>query len=471
MILAGLVEDGQWSSSQWSPSQGSLSHGSSHGSSQGLSLWAPLLSGLGGSVASADENELRSAAALLGDLARAVPLTGDAALILEPLVGVLLSCVRAPASDEGTLTACEAVVAALASRLSSEAPAGDDLAGEDPAGEDPLHILDDAYRQRSGALARVLLETTSRRRAAPAPGRSALPPSTRAALEALLAGGPSRRSGEAVLSSAYALFASVDGAWTLEHLRPLFSWDDRARATRAWSSMLTGGPFGPEVPRQLRVELDEAFSRLPHELGTLLGNRLAELVVADDLDVGLDPLGMLRGFIAAAAPETRVEFAKAVSWRLRRSSAPRRERSWSNLLAPYWQMRASGIPHPFVPGETAAMLPWVITAGSGFPEAVDLMIATNANFGDLHLFFSEIEERRIPRSHPAELATLVRFVLSRSERPFLAEDALGALIGVLLRQRGTRTRERLLGICEEAGRLGCPQASSWAAKVQRRLSD
>jgi hypothetical protein len=177
--------------------------------------------------------------------------------------------------------------------------------------------------------------------------------------------------------------------------------------------------------------------------------------------------GTLADFVAMSDEDMRVAFAQRVGWWLLHRMTPSySEGQWSRWIANYLATRIEAVPLPLSSGEAASMLSWVVSSGEYFPRAVSLYTKSDARFVETVDVWRDLRQSHVVDTYPSDLADLLNFVLTRTERSsFYSCDDIGELLAKLTDSLPADARPTLLGICESAARLSCTQATAWRSAI------
>ncbi|MCE9636431.1 MAG: DUF4020 domain-containing protein [Planctomycetes bacterium] len=363
-------------------------------------------------------------------------------------------------TTEAGLAAAETV----ADRVFVRAVAEED---EPEDGDIPGGWLTRAINHVGGVVAEIWLRALSRRRRMAEDKWSGLPPAYHERLLGAVAGGSSAAQMARVVVAAHVQFLhSLDGAWTVEHVVPLFDWTrDRRRAGQAWAGFLQWGRLSESVAQAMLPHLEQCFAMTASDLKEHregLAVRLAGLALYSDIHP-LDS-GWLTRFVQSADVETRTMWARHVAMELDALETKAKEEAWTRWIQRYWKERATGAPSPFANEETEQMVDWALALGPRLADAVDLLERTSIRPTEHNPLLYTLRDSPLLREEPRTLARLLLHVLKGIDG--LSYDA--AFV-----DEATRTlidagadREVLVALIERLAELTCPTAAEL-----RRLLD
>lgn len=419
--------------------------------------WSPILSGLSFVASGLNDSRIVALCSLISKIVELIPDYQQLGDLLSQVSDFLMLVVRCPSISAEALDYLERLGTSVTNCISYGSELG--------ITEEPESIFDRARNHWTGRFAEFWIGVSRLRWILEGDSWQALPEDTRAALETLLSiSGLLRVYPEAIVTANYSFFVAVDEGWSLENIRPLFSWQDEARATRAWSSFFDGCQLDERVLGQLRNDLSPGFKEFRGKLGESLASRFAEIMVRSSGDYVSD--GTLDRFVSDTDEEVRVLFVKAVRWQLGQMHPDYSSTQWPRWISNFLDKRIQGRPRPLSQEEAAEMLGWVLTSGDHFRDAVLLYIQTHPKFIYVYDAWRRFEHGDFVERWPTELAQLVKFILENTElSSFQACDAIGALIGRLLEQGTSVPKQDLIDICESAAGLGCGDAGEWRQMI------
>ncbi len=185
------------------------------------------------------------------------------------------------------------------------------------------------------------------------------------------------RFGKSVLTSQFGFILAADESWATRHLIPLFEDtaepDDRQAV---WHGFL----YGRLYPNAANT-LEDAFLKAIPYMGSLfpVGEKVRQHFVGFYTAMVTyyvkDPLDLwIPRFFENADVEDRCRFAWDIGEILDAMNDAEQHTWWERWLKRYWENRLQGIPVPLDAREVEAILGWLPSFKSVFPEAVELTI-------------------------------------------------------------------------------------------------
>ena len=426
-------------------------------------LWDQLLAGLSRQDVELEDAYVSSLCFLLLDVLGLVPENiATLGPRLRPISELLLRLTDRPKISIELIDQIEAVGASVAALIQFGPVIDIESSPED--------IYARAYDHWTGWIARFWQSITSHRWQMTEASWSGLPVRTRESLQSLLEA-PDALSvyPESILAGGYDFFAAADEAWTLEWVRPLFTFKLGEDApARAWSSFCDGVKINERVLGHLRSDFRDAAANLRETVGENFAARFAEVMVRSASDYLSD--GTLLDVIAAFDEAMRLKFTETVGyWLEHRSTSTFAEDQWPRWIDRYITDRIHAVPLALAGHEAGAMFPWVITAGKNFPSAVDKYVRTDPTFAESYGTWTELKGRGVAKIYPDSAIDLIDFVLVHSDpNTFYSCEDLGGLIDQLIEGLKAEGVEKLLTICELAAQVHCADAGLWRERVRQR---
>jgi len=290
-------------------------------------------------------------------------------------------------------------------------------------------------------------------------GSDAFPESSRCRLRRVLAASThSRESGEIVLAGYLQLLWHVDQEWCVENILPQFSWENPARATRAWAGLLKVGQPWRMEPRIVR----ELYSTALLRVGTDLREQsaiLAEHVLWLSMSIidSQNESDWLPRLFAHAPAEARTRFFVTLAHALRKFTDEDVSRAWDEWIYPLLNGLAEGMPRRISTEEVAAYLLCLPELGGRFKQAVEMIprLGLPGNAHTMLWYRLHAKSNLIPR-HPV---VVIDLALHLRERLSLNDCRDLRIISEQLKESSvsdaahTQFVEILVGI-------GCPGAAS-----------
>lgn len=422
----------------------------------------PILSGLSLSATELADDRIPSLCDVISKIVELIPDHLPLGTLLSQVIDFLMLVVRRSSISAEALGYLERLGISVTNCISCIS-----YGSELGITEDPESIFDRARDHWTGRLVEFWIGVARLRWGLERDSWQVLPEGVRVALETLLnVSDHLNLYPEAIMTANYQFFVAVDEVWALENIRPLFSWQDEARAIRAWLSFFDGGRLDERVLGQLRNDLSSHFKEFRGKEGKSLANRFAEIMIRSSGDYVSD--GTLARFVSDTDEEVRVQFVKAVGWQLRQMHPDYSSTQWPRWISNFLEKRIQGTPRPLSQEEAAEMLGWVLVSGDHFPDAVSLYVQTHPRFIYTYDAWHLFENGDFIERWPTELAQLVRFILKNTERSsFRACDAIGILIRRFLAQGSLIPKQDLIDICESAAGLGCSGVGEWKLRIER----
>ena len=218
--------------------------------------------------------------------------------------------------------------------------------------------------------------------------------------------------GKAVLCSRIAFLLDADYNWSIKCLIPLFTDDSNLDGLQAsWHGFVYGGRLNPQVAEVMEDSFLSSIARIgtifPEEnLRNVFIQRIAAMAiffVDDPLREWIPEL-----FRHADASEDRRQFVWAIGNVLRNMSDAHQQDLWERFVRGYWENRIQGIPPPSLEGsEVQAMLKWLPTLKSIYPQAVELAIRTPGAVLDDGMLIYGIAQKNVWETYPEATARLL----------------------------------------------------------------
>jgi hypothetical protein len=250
------------------------------------------------------------------------------------------------------------------------------------------------------------------------------------------------------------LFA-VDAEFSEVELLPLLDWErDEARALQCWQGLISGARWSP-LADKLRPLLSATFAHLDQfrqDYREALAGRVAHLsIFGSD-----DPLseGWLADYIKRAGETDRCEFARTLEQYLEICSPEQLQSLWKRWLNQYVDFRTRGLPVPISRREVQTMLTWGPHLRPVFVEFARLIAATRIEIDYSGPFIRGLARTDLPQEFPESVCDLLGAVLQNDV--VYDWNEVGKIVRMLI--EGQAPREKLLAICEQLARLGCPDA-------------
>ena len=184
------------------------------------------------------------------------------------------------------------------------------------------------------------------------------------------------RLGKAVLASQLGFILAADENWATENLIPLFDFASEDDRRAVWDGF-TYCNLNPQVADAL----EDSFLRAVSTMGTLFpdqdGTRkrfveLYTLMVTYAVD---DPINTwIPRFLKNGDIDDKCQFAWQIGHILKSMEDKRQQEWWGRWLKRYWENRLLGVPVLLDNLEIQAMLGWLPSFKSVFPQAVNLVI-------------------------------------------------------------------------------------------------
>ena len=264
--------------------------------------------------------------------------------------------------------------------------------------------------------------------------------------------------GRVLIASQVNLLFSLDEAWTIQNVIPLFGIAaNLKRGLQAWHGFLTWGGWNDRLLPYLLPKYEEAFPALSTgfgEAGSKLCRHLAEIALLSKTDPILH--GWLYRFLAAVTQKERTEWASSIRGALMGMEDLAKSRAWSGWLGRYWKDRLEGIPVPLTRDEGAQMAEWTIHLAPVFPEAVEKLLLTPIPDLQNSFMLTELSESDLRRQYPKAAAALVLYVLKNAQALPWDTRWIEPLITELATHAESKPTTRLA--CDELARLGYPDA-------------
>jgi hypothetical protein len=265
--------------------------------------------------------------------------------------------------------------------------------------------------------------------------------------------------GKALLAGALHFLFAIDADWTRGSVLPVLDWSDNpTRAQQAWRGFLTWGRWSEGLLPDLLPLYEQATRHVSSDLADLR-ERFSEQMANIAFYSSSNPVseGWLSRFIAAAEPEERKSWAFSVGGYLRQLEEEGVADVWSDWLSEYWTLRNSGIPASLDPGELEEMIEWSLVLAPVFPEVVEKILSVPAPNLEHSPIYLDLAEKDYTNRYPDAMTKLLKHLLTSAQPPF----SLCADVATLFRELLGRTglNEELKDICDQLGRLGCPNAA------------
>jgi len=261
--------------------------------------------------------------------------------------------------------------------------------------------------------------------------------------------GASRQNAQVIIASRFNFLFAADPSWAIDHLLPLFSWADPARAVRTWG-VFTG--WSRWNDRMLDVGLMDGFlatvlhlDEFPEESCRSVLGQLAGIALTS----WRDPSGWLPGVIAQLSDDDRVVFANAIAEVLDDLPEDAVEHQWDRWIETYWKNRLGSVPVALSTDEATAMAEWVPALASSFAAGVGLATEHAAGFREHSNILRRMEAR--VDSAPDACCRLIAHLLKGTDPPWWGGHTLEALMP---RLKAGSSSESIEALAEEALRFG-----------------
>ena len=270
-----------------------------------------------------------------------------------------------------------------------------------------------AINHPAGRLAEYWLQSLSIWRQQRDPLPSTLEDEYRAALSSIVEDRDiTGRLGKAVLCSRLSFLLGADHEWTSESLLPLFDDFEREEDCQAaWHGFLRGGTLNPEAVRADVSEVPGDTSAVgslivDHGRRREFIGRFATMAVYFVEDPFKEWVPAFFRYAGSAAD--REEFTRSIGMLVQNMDDARQRSVWERMLRRYWEERLLGVPPPPPDAEEiGAILDWVASFDSVFPEAVELATRTGVDGLDKHLLVHRMARGEFINEHPVATARLM----------------------------------------------------------------
>jgi hypothetical protein len=259
-----------------------------------------------------------------------------------------------------------------------------------------------------------------------------------------------------VLASQLHYFFSLDSAFAMAELFPLFNWQvDELQAEQSWHGFIFWGRWLVGFAEQLMPHFTETIARI-----ATIPDRVREALIYQIAGVTLfrieNPLenGWLPTVLQKLQDKDLIQLASTIDRYLGDVEASLAEKIWATWLADYWKMRLSNTPKALLPGEANEMACWALSVGRYFPDAVKLAVSTKEilTFEHTPIFLRLDEKKELVRNYADAGADFVLLYVQSPLRYFFADEHT-ARIWQILREKGV-AKEKLKKIREAMFRLG-----------------
>lgn len=248
---------------------------------------------------------------------------------------------------------------------------------------------------------------------------------------------------------------AIDAEFTRNELLPFLNWElNEEHALQAWQGLIYWARWLPVV-EELRPLLRGTFARLDRfseNYRRALAGRVAHLALFGCEDPWTD--GMLSNYIEHAGEKERCEFACVFGQQLEIMPPDQLKSIWERWLRSYIESRTRGIPLAISSGESQEMLNWALQLAPVFAEFASLFSKTKVEVEYSGPFIRGLAKSTLPKEAPEAVAELLLVVL-QNEIVYDWDD-VGRIVRTLLEFRAPR--EKLISICDQLARLGCPSA-------------
>jgi len=267
------------------------------------------------------------------------------------------------------------------------------------------------------------------------------------------------QEGRALLAGALHFLFAIDADWTRASVLQLLDWSDNpTRAQQAWRGFLTWGKWSEDLLPDLLPLYEQAARHISSDLAELrarFSEHMANIVVYSLSNPVSE--GWLSRFIATVEPEDRKSWAFYVGGFLRQLEEDGMADIWSDWLGDYWTLRNRGIPASLDPGELEEMIEWSLVLAPVFPEVVEKILSVSAPNLEHSPLYVDLAEKDYTNRYPDAMTKLLKHLLTSAQPPFFS----CADVATLFRELHGRTGlyKELKEICEQLGRLGCPNAA------------
>jgi hypothetical protein len=310
--------------------------------------------------------------------------------------------------------------------------------------------LTDAINHPAGQLAQFWVKTVAADWQAAGDAWSGLSEDTREHLEAMLATNDGRGViAEIIFASQLHFFRAADPGWCLDHVLPLLSWADTARAQRTWSGFLAWGRFDDQLlSGGLLGEYIQAaahIGELPQRLHGQLYRHLSAVALHRP-----DPSARewARALTSSVDAPIRTAWMSQVGRDMSPQPPQAVEEHWLTWMRGYWDDRLSSIPTRLTLPEASAMATWVIYLTASLKEGMAKATSAPAGIPEHSRLLQDLTSERITAA-PSAVATFVAHLLSNTDSPFYECDQIQRIIQEV---GDTPSTEK---ISEEALRLHC----------------
>jgi hypothetical protein len=316
-----------------------------------------------------------------------------------------------------------------------------------------------AINHSAGTLLEFWLRTLSKTRQELGDEWKGLPPDDERFLSRVVSGSSyAAELGRVLIASQVNLLFSLDEAWTIQNVIPLFGIAaNLKRGLQSWHGFLTWGSWNDRLLFYLLPKYEEAFPVLTTHFREAKGKLIGHLSGIAFLSK-TEPLshGWLYRFLSAVTEAERVTWASSVAQVLKGMEEPQKGVVWGKWLAQYWKDRIDGIPVPLTRSEGAEMAEWSVHLGPVFPEVIEKVLLTPIPDLQGSFLLTELSESDLRKQYPTAAASLVLYVLKNAQALPWDTRWIEPLITELATPAESKPTIRLA--CDELARLGWADA-------------
>lgn len=216
--------------------------------------------------------------------------------------------------------------------------------------------------------------------------------------------------GRSVLASQTGFLFGLDETWARKHLVPLFSNSNREIFDQTWDGFLAWGRLYPALVEALIPAFVAALPRLDGALSRRR-QRFTEFYTALVVFHVSDPRAqLLPELFKYGSPEDRLSFASHLGYFLKNMDPANRQQLWVRWLQDYWRDRLQAIPKPLDDEEIRAMREWLPALGDAFPEAVLLVLRSQAVSVEHAHFLYQLKESDLVTRFPLDMTELIIYL-------------------------------------------------------------
>ncbi|MEN2988069.1 anti-phage defense-associated sirtuin Dsr1 [Tistrella sp. BH-R2-4] len=254
------------------------------------------------------------------------------------------------------------------------------------------------------------------------------------------------RHGRVLLATRLITLFRVDPEWTTRHLLPLFDWQrSDAEARAAWYGFL----WSPQLYRPLMEQLKSAFLDTARHYPALggIGRKYATLLTFAALDPrDVFTIRELADATAALPPEGLVEAAGALIKALDASGAQRGD-YWANRVVPYLRRIWPHSRERLTPPIQKRFARLCITAGDGFPDAVEALHARLTAVDDPDSLLHDLAETDLCGRFPEPALRFLDVIIGTQPDSWATNDLRTCLVkiaGTMLTAEADQRYRRLM---------------------------